>query len=148
MAPLAFCLRLPVNQKGSPCHPGEDSTILAFRALRQPLVRTIGMQTKGLFLAIKAANGAEPVLRVSDDRSPLESEGTSPTIGLALPACRCLQAVQLSAMQSRWHQIPQPGRVGDGCSAHRCRQDPTINRMALEGPPALALRLLESITFP
>jgi hypothetical protein len=49
--------------------------------------------------AIKSADGAESIFRVSDERPSFEPERTCAPVRLALAARICLQAMQLATMQ-------------------------------------------------
>src|SRR5258708_10136265 len=62
------------DQPRAECYTHEHHTIPWFAALGETLVRAIGMQADRLFLPIQAADGTEPVLRLEDQRAPLESQ--------------------------------------------------------------------------
>ena len=49
---LAFVRDDFIDEKGSPSHPGQDSTILGPGSLRQSLVGAVSVQTAGLLLSV------------------------------------------------------------------------------------------------
>ncbi len=57
---LVPCLGLPADEKSTPCHPGQGSTLPDFGPLRQSLVVSICVQTDALPLAIKPTHTAQP----------------------------------------------------------------------------------------
>src|ERR1700680_597736 len=118
MTPLACLMLLRTHQKGAPRHPGQGSTVLDLCCLRESLVGAIGVQADGLLLAIKAADATQPVLQVPDQRPPFQAKRSRAAIGLAYPAFRGLQAVQLAAVQPGGNEVPQPGTGRTLCSTH------------------------------
>jgi len=83
-----------------------------FGSLGEPHVGPILVQADATFPTIKAADRAESVRGMPNQRSPLESQGAGATVGLAHPAFAGLQAMQLTPMQDGWHDVPQSGTRG------------------------------------
>lgn len=82
--PLASCsAAFFSDEPGAPGHPGQDSAILDLRSLRQSLVGPIGMQTAGVFRAIKATDRTQTVAGMVHQRSSLQAQAPRATVGLA-----------------------------------------------------------------
>jgi hypothetical protein len=106
------------------------------------------VQADGLLLAVAPADATQPVLRVPDQRPAFQAERSRAAVGPAYPAFRRLPPVQLAAVQPGGNEVPQSGArwmlrpTDGGC------QRPTIDGVALEGSPALALRLHQAVPLP
>ena len=57
------------DQKGAECHPGQGSTFLDLRSLREPLVASVVVQADRLLFSVKASHGAQPIARMPDQGS-------------------------------------------------------------------------------
>lgn len=148
VAHLALSLSFLADQKGAPCHPGQDSTILHLCSLRQSPIRPVVMQADGLLLAIKTADTAQPIARMFDHRSSLESQAARSSIGFAFSPFGCLQTMELAAMQPRRDDVPQSGTGRLFCPTDGCRQHPGIDGMGGKGLQSLAFCLLQAILLP
>lgn len=93
-----MCYRV-ADEPGAERHPGEDTTLLNFCSLCQAFVSSIRVQADRPLFAIKTADSAESIFRVSNERTSFERERTSASIRLALAARICLQAMQLATVQ-------------------------------------------------
>src|SRR5512135_1610920 len=85
---------------------------------------------------------------MDNDSPSLEPETARSPVGLTHAASRCLQAVQLSAMQAYRHDVAQAGTGGLFCFTHPGGQSPGIHGVALKRLLTLALRFLESELLP
>lgn len=119
--------RLFGDQEGAERYPGQDVALLDPGPLRQSFVAAVSVQAYGVLLAIKAADGAIPILRVLDQRSPLQTKRTGSPVGLTFPALGCLQAVELAAVQLERDDVPQTAAGQSRCSADGGCQYPGIN---------------------
>ena len=135
------------DQKGAPCHPGQDATRLHLCSLRQSLVRSVIVEADRSLLSIKSAYHTASILLMQNQRPSFETKGAGPPIGFPDSALCCLQAMQLAAVEHCWDDVPQSRTCRLFSPTDRRCQHPTIYRVRGEGLLALAVRLCEAVVF-